>query len=72
MVCFVRGLRPELKTILSSQDFHSFSHLTNKAIQVEREGKKKEVTSKGSSRFSYLSRRIGIKRLSPLDSHLKG
>jgi hypothetical protein len=36
MARFLRGLRPELKTILASQDFHSFSHLSNKAIQVER------------------------------------
>jgi hypothetical protein len=33
---FLKGLRPELKTILASQDFLSFSHLSNKAIQVER------------------------------------
>jgi hypothetical protein len=36
MPCFLKGLRPELKTILASQDFLSFSHLSNKAIQVER------------------------------------
>jgi hypothetical protein len=36
MARFLKGLRPELKTILASQDFHSFSHLSNKAIQVER------------------------------------
>jgi hypothetical protein len=34
MANFIRGLRRELKNILSSQDFHSFSHLTNIAIQV--------------------------------------
>jgi hypothetical protein len=33
---FLKGLRPELKTILASQDFLNFSHLSNKAIQVER------------------------------------
>jgi hypothetical protein len=33
---FLKGLRPELKTILTSQDFLSFSHLSNKDIQVER------------------------------------
>jgi hypothetical protein len=36
MARFLKGLRLELKTILVSQDFLSFSHLSNKAIQVER------------------------------------
>jgi hypothetical protein len=36
MDCFLKGLRTELKTILASQDFLSSSHLSNKAIQVER------------------------------------
>jgi hypothetical protein len=36
MARFLKGLRPELKTILASQGFLSFSHLSNKAIQVER------------------------------------
>jgi hypothetical protein len=36
MAHFLKGLRPELKTILASQDFLNFSHLSNKAIQVER------------------------------------
>jgi hypothetical protein len=36
MARFLKGLRPELKTILASQDFLSFSHLSNKAIHVER------------------------------------
>jgi hypothetical protein len=36
MARFLKGLRPELKTILASQYFLSFSHLSNKAIQVER------------------------------------
>jgi hypothetical protein len=36
MAHFLKGLRPELKTILASQDFLSFSHLFNKAMQVER------------------------------------
>jgi hypothetical protein len=36
MARFLKGMRPELKTILASQDFLSFSHLSNKAIQVER------------------------------------
>jgi hypothetical protein len=36
MVHFLKGLRLELKTILASQDFLNFSHLSNKAIQVER------------------------------------
>jgi hypothetical protein len=41
MACFLKGLRPELKIILASQDFLSFSHLSNKAMQVER-AKKEE------------------------------
>jgi hypothetical protein len=41
MARFLKGLRPELKTILASQDFLSFSHLSNKAMQVER-GKEEE------------------------------
>jgi hypothetical protein len=36
MARFLKELRPELNTILASQDFLSFSHLSNKAIQVER------------------------------------
>jgi hypothetical protein len=36
MAHFLKGPRPELKTILVSQDFLSFLHLSNKAIQVER------------------------------------
>ncbi len=36
MARFLKGLRPELKTILANQDFLSFSHLSNKAMQVER------------------------------------
>jgi hypothetical protein len=36
MACFLKGLRPKLKTILANQDFLSFLHLSNKAIQVER------------------------------------
>ena len=36
MARFLKGLRPELKTILASQDFLNFSHLSNKAMQVER------------------------------------
>jgi hypothetical protein len=32
MTRFLKGLRPELKTILVSQDFLSFSHLSNKDI----------------------------------------
>jgi hypothetical protein len=41
MARFLKGLRPELKTILASQDFLNFSHLSNKAMQVER-AKKEE------------------------------
>jgi hypothetical protein len=36
MAHYLKGLRPELKTILASQYFLNFSHFSNKAIQVER------------------------------------
>jgi hypothetical protein len=36
MAHFLNGLWLVLNTILASQDFHGFSHLSNKAIQVER------------------------------------
>jgi hypothetical protein len=47
MARFLKGLRPELKTILASQDFLNFSHLSNKAIQVERA--KEEIPGSPSS-----------------------
>jgi hypothetical protein len=51
MARFLKGLRLELKTILASQDFLSFSHLSNKAMQVER-AKKEEK--------SYLKRKFQV------------
>ena len=36
MGCFLKGLRLDIKTILARQDFHNFSHLSKKVIQVER------------------------------------
>jgi hypothetical protein len=69
MAHFLKGLRPELKTILASQDFLNFSHLSNKAMQVERQRRKKRGISKGSSRFSGHSSRTGTRRLDHLGFH---
>jgi oligoendopeptidase F len=60
MACFLKGLRPELKTILASQDFLSFLHLSNKAIQVER-AKEEE---KG-----HLKRKFQVLRAQQQDRH---
>jgi hypothetical protein len=69
MARFLKGLRPELKTILASQDFLNFSHLSNKAMQVERAKEEKKDISKGSSRFSGHSSRTGTRRLDHLGFH---
>ena len=69
MARFLKGLRPELKTILASQDFLSFSRLSNKAMQVERERRKKKGISKGNSKSSGLNSKTGTRRLDPLDFH---
>jgi hypothetical protein len=60
MACFLKGLRPELKTILASQHFLNFSHLSNKAIQVER-AKEEE---KG-----HLKRKFQVLRAQQQDCH---
>jgi hypothetical protein len=60
MARFLKGLRPELKTILASQDFLNFSHLSNKAIQVER-AKEEE---KG-----HLNRKFQVLRAQQQDCH---
>jgi hypothetical protein len=60
MARFLKGLRPELKTILASQDFLSFWHLSNKAIQVER-AKEEE---KG-----HLNRKFQVLRAQQQDRH---
>jgi hypothetical protein len=62
MVRFLKGLRPELKTILASQDFLNFSHLSNKAMQVER-AKEEE---KG-----HLKRKFQVLRAQQQDRHQK-
>jgi hypothetical protein len=62
MAHFLKGLRPELKTILASQDFLSFSHLSNKAMQVER-AKEEE---KG-----HLKRKFQVLRAQQQDRHQK-
>jgi hypothetical protein len=69
MARFLKGLRPELKTILVSQDFLNFSHLSNKAIQVEREKRKKKGTLRGNSRFSELNSKTVTRELDPLGFH---
>jgi hypothetical protein len=62
MARFLKGLRPELKTILASQDFLSFSHLSNKAMQVER-AKEEE---KG-----HLKRKFQVLQAQQQDRHQK-
>jgi hypothetical protein len=69
MARFLKGLRPELKTILASQDFLNFSHLSNKAIQVKGQKRKKKGTSRGNSRFSELSSKTVTRELDPLGFH---
>jgi hypothetical protein len=62
MARFLKGLRPELKTIIASQDFLSFSHLSIKAMQVER-AKEEE---KG-----HLKRKFQVLRAQEQDRHHK-
>jgi hypothetical protein len=69
MAHFLKGLRSELKTILACQDFLIFSHLSNKAIQVERARDKKKVTSRGNSMSSELSSKTGTREFDPLGFH---
>jgi hypothetical protein len=57
---FLKGLRPELKTILASQDFLSFSHLSNKAIQVERAREEEK---------GHLKRKFQVLRAQQQDQH---
>jgi hypothetical protein len=60
MARFLKGLRPELKTILASQDFLSFSHLSNKAIQVERAREEEK---------GHLKRKFQVLRAQQQDRH---
>jgi hypothetical protein len=60
MAHFLKGLRPELKTILASQDFLSFSHLSNKAIQVERAREEEK---------GHLKRKFQVLRAQQQDRH---
>jgi hypothetical protein len=69
MARFLKGLRPELKTILASQDFLSFSHLSNKAIQVEGKKRKKKGISRGNSKFYELSSKTVTRELDPSGFH---
>jgi hypothetical protein len=57
---FLQGLRPELKTILASQDFLSFSQLSNKAIQVERAREEEK---------GHLKRKFQVLRAQQQDRH---
>jgi hypothetical protein len=57
---FLKGLRPELKTILASQDFLNFSHLSNKAIQVERAREEEK---------GHLKRKFQVLRAQQQDRH---
>jgi hypothetical protein len=69
MARFLKGLRPELKTILASQDFLNFSHLSNKAIQVDRAKEEEKGHLKRKSRFSELSSKTVTRKLDPLGFH---
>jgi hypothetical protein len=69
MARFLKGLRPELKNILASQDFLNFSHLSNKAIQVERAKEEEKGTSRGNFRFSEHSSKTVTRELDPLGFH---
>jgi hypothetical protein len=60
MARFLKGLRPELKTILASQDFLGFSHLSNKAIQVERVREEEK---------GHLKRKFQVIRAQQQDKH---
>jgi hypothetical protein len=60
MAHFLKGLRPELKTVLASQYFLSFSHLSNKAIQVERAREEEK---------GHLKRKFQILRAQQHDRH---
>jgi hypothetical protein len=61
MARFLKGLRPELKTIFASQDFLSFSHLSNKASRWKVPKKRKEVTSRENFNFSELNSKTGTR-----------
>jgi hypothetical protein len=60
MARFLKGLRPELKTILASQDFLSFSDLSKKAIQVERAREEEK---------GHLKRKFQVLRAQQQDRH---
>jgi hypothetical protein len=60
MARFLKGLRPKLKTILASQYFLSFSHLSNKAIQVERAREEEK---------GHLKRKFQVLRAQQQDRH---
>jgi hypothetical protein len=62
MARFLKGLRTELKTILASQDFLSFSHLSNKAMQVERAREEEK---------GHLKRKFQVLRAQQQDRHQK-
>jgi hypothetical protein len=60
MARLLKELRPELKTILISQDFLNFSQLSNKAIQVERAREEEK---------GHLKRKFQVLRAQQQDRH---
>jgi hypothetical protein len=60
MARFLKEVRPGLKTILVSQDFLSFSHLSNKTIQVERAREEEK---------GHLKRKFQVLRAQQQDRH---
>jgi hypothetical protein len=69
MARFLKGLRLELKTILASQDFLSFSNLPTRPCKWKGQGRKKNAISRGNSKSSELNSKIGTRKLDPLDFH---
>jgi hypothetical protein len=69
MARFLKGLRPELKTILASQDFLSFSQLSNKAMQVERAKEEEKGHLKRKFQVLRAQQQDRHQKLDPLDFH---
>jgi hypothetical protein len=69
MARFLKGLRPELKSILASQDFSVSLTFPTRPCKLKGQRRRKKGISKESSRFSGLSSKTGTRRLDHLDSH---
>jgi hypothetical protein len=69
MARFLKGLRPELKTILASQDFLVSLTSPTRPCKLKGQRRKKKGISKGNSKSSGLSSRTSTRRLDPLDFH---